>query len=304
MKIFLVIIIVIFIYLYFHEHKKVLLYEEEIAYIGKKIKSIVGNHEGGYILIPTENELTKDLVVDINNLVDVIYQEKRESIVLKKNIDMVLTNVSHDLKTPLTILKGYIEILYNNIKNLSDGYEMFNILGKLHEKTEETIRMLNQFFSMAKIESGDMIIKLENTDISRILKEIMLEFYDLLEGGEYEVHIEIPEKPVYAMIDEDAFKRILNNLIDNSIKHGSEGKYLGVSIEEKDKCVNIDIEDHGKGITSEDRKFIFDRAYTLENNKGNYEGSGLGLSISRKMAIQMNIDIDFFSNPGIPYVVG
>jgi signal transduction histidine kinase len=153
---------------------------------------------------------------------------------------------------------------------------------------------------MAKIESGDMIIKLEDTDISRILKETMLEFYDLLEKGKYEVDIEIPEKPIYAMVDGDAMKRIVNNLIDNSIKHGSEGKYLGISIKEKDAWININIEDHGKGISNEVGKFIFDRTYTLaNNNKANYEGSGLGLSISKQLALQMNVDIDFFSKPGI-----
>ena len=105
--------------------------------------------------------------------------------------------------------------------------------------------------------------------------------------------------PEYACADMEALKRILKNLIDNAIKHGSDGKYLALRVEKKSARVLIEVEDHGKGIPEKQQEQIFSRNYTTAQKSS---GSGLGLTIARNLAQQMGSDIQVYSEPGVKTV--
>lgn len=115
---------------------------------------------------------------------------------------------------------------------------------------------------MSKIASGDLPLKLQKENVSRLCQDTILEYYDLLEKQQFEVDIQIPATPIYADTDRDALQRILKNLIDNAIRHGGDGKYIALRLTaEKGKSV-IEIEDHGKGMSPQQQKQIFIRNYT------------------------------------------
>ena len=164
---------------------------------------------------------------------------------------------------------------------------------KLEHNSQDLVHSVNNLFNIAKIQSGDMILDIQKINLTQICHEILLEFYNLLEKENFRVEVHIKDKPLYANADADAISRILKNLIDNAIKYGSSGKFLGLSLYEKNNHISIDIEDHGKGISETDKKYIFTRTYTVDRKKGNE----LGLAISQGLASSMGGSISVFSIP-------
>ena len=121
-----------------------------------------------------------------------------------------------------------------------------------------------------------------------------MDYYDLLEKQQFEVDIQIPDTPIFAYTDRDALQRILKNLIDNAIRHGSDGQYLSLRLNAvKEKSV-VEIEDHGKGMSPQQQKQIFTRNYTTAPKSS---GSGLGLAISKHLASQIGAELRVQSIP-------
>lgn len=172
------------------------------------------------------------------------------------------------------------------------------MIEKLDKKTGEIVRLVNQFFNMAKLESGDTILHIQRLNVGQICREIMLEYFDILEQKKCEVRIQIPDKPIYADVDSEALSRILKNLIDNAIKYGYDGKFLGITVKEAAQVIMIEIEDRGKGIKDSEKELIFERTFALGNkHKHGTQSNGIGLSISRNLAKQMGADISVSSQP-------
>lgn len=206
----------------------------------------------------------------------------------------VLTNISHDLRTPLTVLKGYSEILNKEVRKVPTSAKIQDMIAKIDLKTDELVATINEYFTMSKLESGDMNVELQRTNITEICHEMILDYYDILEKEQFEVNVQIDSAPVFAYVDIEAFKRILKNLVDNAIKHGGAGKYLGISLNSISGRTIIEIEDHGQGIAVKDQEKIFFRNYTTAQK---HSGSGLGLTIAKNLALQMDADILVSSEP-------
>lgn len=140
---------------------------------------------------------------------------------------------------------------------------------------------MNAWFSLAKLESGDGKLTPERTDVTKLCHEVLLSCCELLESRGFQVELQTPSVPVFALADADGLRRILRNLVDNAVKYAEDGKYLALRLWEEDAAVYIELEDHGPGIPSEEREQIFTRAYT------GGRGSGLGLAIAKTLALQM-----------------
>lgn len=280
------------------QYKKVRLMEAELSCISEQIEHAMKTDRSDFIKVPSDNGIIKRLILNINAI---LLNSSNKEIERKKQKDImlqVMTNISHDLRTPLTVLLGYIEILNEKSQKQNLPDDIIHIIEKLMSKIRDSVRLVNQFFDMMKIESGDLKIELENCDINVICKEIILEYYEFLCEKGYQVVLSIPQYPILLNLDKNAVIRIVKNLVDNAIKYGYEGKYLGISVIDGENEVLVEIEDHGKGIADNEKENIFNRAYTLDKqNKGNLHSSGLGLSISKNLARKMNGDIKVISVP-------
>jgi len=206
----------------------------------------------------------------------------------------MLTNIFHDLRTPLTVLKGYIEWLNKETKEIPNTDNMKNMIARIDSKSDELVQTINEYFTMSKITSGDMIMKLQKENITEICQEVLLDYYDILEKSCFDVDIDVGLSE-YAYADTDALKRILKNLVDNVIKYGSDGKYIALRIRKTIDKVIIEVEDHGQGISEKEQEQIFYRNYTTAHKSA---GSGLGLTIAKKLALQMGTDIMIASEQG------
>lgn len=229
----------------------------------------------------------------INNLLNYSNHNKIAYENSKLSMMKMISNISHDLRTPLTTLKGYIEIL----KIKSNNNNNSNI-DKVDLRINEILELINKFFDLAKLESGYKVLKNNKINLCEICRKNMFEFYNVISEKKIYVNTDIPEKPIYFNGDDDAIDRILKNLIDNAIKYGCDGKYLGISIGKNRDNIYIEIEDHGKGILEKDKEHVFERLYTLEYSRSkDYQVSRLGLTITKELIEKMNGKINLFSIP-------
>ncbi|WP_286904173.1 sensor histidine kinase [Clostridium sp. UBA1652] len=286
------ILICIILYQYFSQKVRY----ENLVYIKRKLKQIVNDNNEEKVLVVTDDKVLKDLLLEINKLLEnnqkilAEYRKKEDS--MRK----MLSNISHDLKTPLTVVLGYIETI-NLDKNMHND-EKEVLLEKVHDKTIEVIDLINKFFDLAKLESGDKDISLTRININEVCRKNILNFYDILNSKGFEVDINIPEKDLYAFGNEEALDRILNNLLSNSVKYGTDGKFIGLSIEENEKSIYIHVIDKGRGIEEDKIDRVFERMYTLEDSRNRiFQGSGLGLTITKRLVEKMNGEIFLKSIP-------
>ena len=162
------------------------------------------------------------------------------------------------------------------------------------------MNLINQFFTLAKLESGDTNINLGKVNINEICRENVLEFYDILLQKDFDVDLFIPETAIFVQGEKEALQRILYNLLSNVIRYGSDGKYLGVFLRQDKGNVYIDVVDKGKGIEQEFASNVFDRLYTMEDSRNReIQGNGLGLTIAKNLTKQLEGDLFLNSIPNV-----
>lgn len=287
------IISMILLVLYFKEHNKNKRIESDYKYINARLLDIINNSENNYILIPSDIKVVKETAKGINNLLEKFNDRQIDYNRNQKVILQIFTNISHDLRTPITVLKGYIEMLYLQSQKEDLPPAIHATIEKMQRNSQELVHSVNNLFNLAKIQSGDMVFHIQKVNLTQVCHEIILEFYTILEEEKFHVEVNIEDKPLYANVDIEAVGRILKNLIDNAIKYGNAGKFLGISLYKKDNHIYIEVEDHGAGISEKDKIHIFTRAYTADRKKGN----GLGLAISQELANSMGGSISVVSIP-------
>lgn len=287
------IISMILLVLYFKEHNKIKKIESDYKYINARLLDIINNFENNYILIPSDIKVVKETAKGINNLLEKFNDRQIDYNRNQKVILQIFTNISHDLRTPITVLKGYIEMLYLQSQKEDLPPAIHATIEKMQRNSQELVHSVNNLFNLAKIQSGDMVFHIQKVNLTQVCHEIILEFYTILEEEKFHVEVNIEDKPLYANVDIEAVGRILKNLIDNAIKYGNAGKFLGISLYKKDNHIYIEVEDHGVGISEKDKIHIFTRAYTADRKKGN----GLGLAISQELADSMGGSISVVSIP-------
>lgn len=260
--------------------------------ISRKLKEISDTGSDEKIMIFTGDKAFISLAEQINRLLEdrqKIRANYRHSEIASKKM---LSNISHDIKTPMTVILGYLEMLHTTRD--PDG----EMLRKVESKVHQVVDLINQFFTLAKLEAGDMDLKLSRLNINEICRENILDFYGLLSQEDIFVDLDIPEEIFYAQANKEALQRILSNLISNAIRYGGEGKYLGLSLRQDKENVYVDVSDKGRGIEKEFISDVFDRLFTMEDSRNSQmQGNGLGLTIAKNLAIQSGGNITLESHP-------
>lgn len=267
-----------------------------LLYTYEKLQDIVAKQTGEKLLVFTDDKELQKLLVAINLLLEAKQITQADYSKVEMSMRKMLANVSHDLKTPLTVVLGYVEMLHTN-QTLSEE-ERHALLTKVQMKTNEVIELIHKFFDLAKLESGDKEIELTRINMNEVCLQNILSYYDLLTAKGFSVHIDIPENQYYALGNEEVLSRVLNNLISNAITYGDDGKTLGMILRSDEKSVYIDIWDKGKGISESHIDKVFERMYTLEDSRNRlYQGSGLGLTITKRLVEALGGEIHLSSRP-------
>ena len=267
--------------------------QAKLKKISRELSEILENDSDEKIMVFTDNGTLMELCGQINRLL--LDRQKIKGDFRKQEISSkkMLSNISHDIKTPLTVILGYLEMM--RLERPED-----ETLQKVEAKALQVMELINQFFTLAKLEAGDTGLEISKINVSELCRENILNFYDILRGKDFVVEISVPEKDIFVQGEKGAIDRILSNLISNAVRYGSDGKYLGLTLRESEEYAYIDITDKGKGIEKAFAENVFERLYTMEDSRNRrIQGNGLGLTIAKNLAGQLGGDIYLDSEPNV-----
>jgi len=227
--------------------------------------------------------------------------EKLEAEKLKKLDEaktQLYTNVSHEFRTPLTIIRGISDQMENHPEKwIQTGP------GKIKSQSQLLLRLVNQMLDISKIEAKSMDLNLVHGDIKSFIKYVTSSFHSLAESNGIELKVEIGKSPLFTDYDPEKLMHILSNLLSNAIKFTSQGGQVRVEINRKNQKgedkVAIHVKDTGKGIPEEALDSVFERFYQIPDNKDQTPGTGLGLTLTREMVRLMMGDIHVKSEVGL-----
>ncbi|WP_088068127.1 sensor histidine kinase [Gottfriedia luciferensis] len=280
--------------IYLVQHQRVA--NQEISYIKKKLQSIIEQQTDGNVLLYTSNSQMKSLLIQINRLLEHKQKTVANYHSVERSMRKMLSNISHDLKTPLTVILGYIEIILHD-ETINREKEK-SLLQTVHLKAEEVLGLINRFFDLVKLESNDVNLEMSKIELGEICKKTILDYYEILTKKEFDVSINIPNEQNFIWGNKGAVERILNNLISNALQYGSDGKVIGLHLRSTEDKVYIDVFDRGKGILEDGKDRVFERLYTMEDSRNKlYQGSGLGLTITKRLVEQLGGKISLESIP-------
>lgn len=275
------------------ENRKYKALEDNVKKVASQIERILDEDTDEKVMEFTGSREVAGLIMQSNRMLNDRQKMKAEYRRAGLEAKRMLSNISHDIKTPLTVILGYLEILI-----MKEAGETATLL-KIQKKASQLMELVEEFFTLSKIEAGDMDLELSRISVSEICRQSIADFYSILTERDMQVEIEIPEGDVYVYGNEDAIHRILFNLITNAIRYGSDGNYLGIFLIPGEEKVEVCVRDKGKGIDKENAEHVFDRLYTMEDSRNKeMHGNGLGLSIARTLARRMGGDIILSSTPG------
>ncbi|GHU44690.1 hypothetical protein FACS1894111_12360 [Clostridia bacterium] len=194
----------------------------------------------------------------------------------------LIANISHDLRTPLTMIKGYTEMIEEVSAN--DPEKRTQHLSIIKEETTRLENLVGEILQLSLLQSGNETIQPENLNLSETTKAVLSRFTLLLEHEGYVVESRI-EHDLYVFADKLKIEQVLYNLIGNAIKHSGEKKELAIRLLDQNSVVRFEVRDSGLGIAPEDLPFIWDRYYKSKEKSRSKISSGIGLSIVKNILL-------------------
>ncbi|MEM9142613.1 MAG: HAMP domain-containing sensor histidine kinase [Bacteroidota bacterium] len=218
-----------------------------------------------------------------------------------KSVDLLrrelIANVSHDLRTPLAVLKGYIETLQIKGETLSEN-EKKEYLEITHGNVDKLSKLINQLFEYSKLEAEQVTPVKEPFSITELSHDLIAKFKVLAQKKDLRLQLENPEENSIVYADVSLVERALQNLIENAIKYTEPGGKVTLAINRMDRNVEINLTDTGTGIPLNEQPFIFDRyKQTNKDTKAKQQGHGLGLAIVKKIMDLHDTTITVLSKP-------
>ncbi|MBE5994460.1 MAG: HAMP domain-containing histidine kinase [Paenibacillaceae bacterium] len=274
-------------------YSKSLAVRKQLKEITAALSDIQGGN-GNRKILAVHNDLTAELSYQLNEIVyryeEKIYQLKAADEANRQ----LMTSLSHDLRTPLTTLIGYLDAIK---KGIAGPEEQADYMETARLKAHSLKDYIDQLFDCFKLNSGEFTLTAGQTELAELTRNILKNWIPVFEENQLQYEIEIPEQPVFINADPDCYQRIINNLIQNVISHSHADK-ITFHLYIKEAAVIIRILDNGIGIPPSDLLHVFDRLYKCDKGRSD-KGSGLGLFIVRQLTEKMNGIIDVQSEPGI-----
>lgn len=267
----------------------------KIKRISLKLENILKENSTERIKINNLSEDKKELVKYINNLLDKYERVSVDNKNYKEQHKRMMSDISHDIRTPITAIMGYVDLLMDNTL---EEYKREEYISVIHERGRALKELMEEFFELSKLEGKDREITIEKVNISEIIRQNLITFMNEIDKREVVPEINIGDEEVFVLGDKSALNRVITNLISNSLKYGYQGKVMGIELRVYENQVEIIVWDRGKGIEKSQIPYIFERLYTEERSRNKkLQGSGLGLTIVKKLVEDMHGDITLSSIP-------
>lgn len=237
---------------------------------------------------PTETN--QNLLGEINRLILAVGKKEQNCQVIEKQLQELVSNVSHDLRTPLTAILGYVRLINSGEVTEEETAKYLKII----EQRAVTLQnLILSFYDISRLNEGKYQLKLEATDVSSLCLELCAELYDEFEKDGTTIHAELDHLLAEVLADRQELRRVYENLLQNAKKHGNGNIYVSDRTENGDLLLTV--ANDSPYIAENEISRVFERSYSVNDRNGN---TGLGLSISKLLLEKMGHSIRAYYKDG------
>ncbi|WP_276901449.1 sensor histidine kinase [Blautia hydrogenotrophica] len=252
-----------------------------------KLKKATHNIKAGnldFVLDVEGTDEFSELCKDFEDMRKRLKESAEERVVLDKENKELIGNISHDLKTPMTAIKGYVEGIMDGIADTPEKMERY--IRTIYNKTNEMDHLINELTFYSKIDTNRIPYTFSKLNVEDYFNDCAEELSVEMETRNIElVYANYVDNKVQIIADGEQIRRVIHNIISNSIKYMDKKKgIIQIRVKDVGDFIQIEIEDNGKGIAAKDLTNIFDRFYRTDVSRNSSKGgSGIGLSIVKKI---------------------
>lgn len=278
-----IILIIVVVYLVL----RIVLIRQQLRRMKAKLIETRNPGDNSQITVDLVDNVLTELAAEINNNLDYQKKVKMSEEEMERNLRQSISDMAHDLRTPITVIKGNIQLAEN--EDLEEKRKKYYAIC---EKEADTLKaMVDDFFEISIIESGDSAIELTPIDLTGVLLDFIISHEAVIRNASLEPEIDIPERNIYIKANQDMLGRILNNLLNNTIKY-ARGSFR-LSVQEDNERVKITFSNWVNPMKKIDTDRLFERTYRAEGARGE-SGAGLGLYIVKLLAEKQGANVYAF----------
>lgn len=255
----------------------------KVKYINSLSKGLVEISKGNLnyrVKVKGRDELSI-LGKNINYMTEELMNLKEREKEIEKNKDRLIVSISHDLRTPLTSIIGYIKLIKENYKEKDDISKYINIIDNKSNRLEE---LINDLFEYTKLTACDIKLEKVNISLNEFMRQVVEGMMPVCNQNDLNILLEAPNEDLNVNVDPAKMVRVFENIISNAIRYGNKKSHINIKIFKVENGAMVRIENEGKPIKEEELNKIFDMFYRADKSRNNQTGgSGIGLSIAKSI---------------------
>ncbi len=235
----------------------------------------------------------EQLYDSFNEMVDILDASEEKRLALEGDKQRMLAGLSHDLKTPITIIQGFTKAIKDGIVSEEDKQKYLQII---LSKSNQMVELINQFYEYNKLEHPDFSLNKQPLDVAELARSFLAGIYDEFEVQGYVLDARICEEKLVCDVDKAQLERVFENLTSNFFKYTPKGSTLRFAVFREGDKVKISLADNGPGINDDTKDEVFE-AFVVGEKSRNKQGSGLGLAVCKKIVNMHGGNIELSKEP-------
>jgi len=191
-----------------------------------------------------------------------------------------VANVSHELRSPMTSMQGFLQGMLDGTIPLSEQKQYMQIV---LDETRRLSKLVGSLLNLSRLENGETPLAMSHFDVHETIRRVLIANMSQMDDKQMELSLSFEDEPMYVYADQDQIEQVLINLLSNAIKYTPEGGHIAIDTKQKDRTTFVTVRDNGQGILPEDAPYVFDRFYKADKAHTVGKGTGLGLSICKRI---------------------
>lgn len=240
---------------------------------------------GGRIRMAVPNAAAEELLAEVNRLLALRMEDRAEGRAREKELRRQISNVSHDLRTPLTSILGYLQLLEDDTLSPEDRKTYLGVVGS---RAQALQRLITSFYDLSRLEGGEFPLEKERVDLRGVLAELLASFYQDFTDAGFDMRVDLDEHVPAVCADPGGALRVMTNLLRNALDHGQSP--MTIRLYAEGERVVSHFTNAAPDLGPEDARHVFDRFFTSDKMRTG-RNTGLGLAIVKTLAEQMEVEV-------------
>ncbi len=240
---------------------------------------------GGRIRMAVPNAAAEELLAEVNRLLALRMEDRAEGRAREKELRRQISNVSHDLRTPLTSILGYLQLLEDDTLSPEDRKTYLGVVGS---RAQALQRLITSFYDLSRLEGGEFPLEKERVDLRGVLAELLASFYQDFTDAGFDMRVDLDEHVPAVCADPGGALRVMTNLLRNALDHGQSP--MTIRLYAEGERVVSHFTNAAPDLGPEDARHVFDRFFTSDKMRTG-RNTGLGLAIVKTLAEQMGVEV-------------